>query len=156
MVPTVTFTVTTGPMKGRRLTFHDQTFLSVGRAPDCLLCLGAGGDPTVSRRHCLFEIDPPEVFVRDLGSLNGTYINGLRMEGREASENIGTGPATQLALYHGDVVRLGETCFCMTTSQELEAPEPLALGKEGIRGVLTDPSDLAEPLGADVCAGVGI
>jgi pSer/pThr/pTyr-binding forkhead associated (FHA) protein len=156
MVPTVTLTVTTGPMKGRRLKFFDRTFLSVGRAPECMLSLGAGGDPTVSRRHCVFDIDPPEVFVRDLGSLNGTYINGLRLGGREASEHVRTGTPTQLALYHGEVVRVGDTCFCLTTSQEPPTSEPSASDEAGTGRVLTEQGDRAVPLGADLCAGIGI
>jgi eukaryotic-like serine/threonine-protein kinase len=156
MVPTVTLTVTTGPMKGRQLTFLDRTFLSVGRAPECMLSLGAGADPTVSRRHCVFDIDPPEVFVRDLGSLNGTYVNGLRLEGPEASGRGTTGTLPQVALYHGDVVRVGETCFSLTTSQGPPTSEPSAPDEAGTRRVPTEQGDQAVVLGADVCAGIGI
>lgn|SRR5262249_29586462 len=156
MVPNVTLTVTTGRMKGRRLTFLDRTFLSVGRAPECMLSLGAAGDPTVSRRHCVFDIDPPEVFVRDLGSLNGTYVNELRLEGPEASGHRTTGSPPQVALYHGDVVRLGETCFCLTTSQESPTLEPSGLAGTGTPRVLTGQGDQELPLAADVCAAIGI
>jgi eukaryotic-like serine/threonine-protein kinase len=156
MVPTVTLTVTTGRMKGRRLTFLDRTFLSVGRAPECMLSLGAGADPTVSRRHCVFDIDPPEVFVRDLGSLNGTYVNGLRIGGREDSEHGRTGTPPQLALYHGDLVRVGETCFSLTTSQELPTPEPSAPDDAETPRMLTGQGDQAGLPGADVCVGIGM
>jgi serine/threonine-protein kinase len=33
----------------------------------------------ISRRHCELFYDPPQLRVRDLGSVNGTYINGRRL-----------------------------------------------------------------------------
>jgi len=37
-------------------------------------------DCLISRHHCRLDIDPPCVVVRDLESLNGTYLNGHRLE----------------------------------------------------------------------------
>src|SRR5437867_2325497 len=57
----------------------------IGRALDCALALPATIEYCdVSRRHCALRIDPPFVHVRDLGSLNGTYVNGERIGGRSA------------------------------------------------------------------------
>src|SRR5262249_54401643 len=36
-------------------------------------------DETVSRQHCLIEVDDDRVFVRDEGSTNGTWVNGMRV-----------------------------------------------------------------------------
>src|SRR5467141_504060 len=36
-------------------------------------------DPSVSRRHCVVEPRDEQVFVRDLGSTNGTLVNGVRV-----------------------------------------------------------------------------
>lgn len=63
----------------------------VGRSRECEW---RSHSPFVSRRHCLFVIDPPYVTVRDLNSLNGTYVNGHRIDGEY-----------DLAL--GDVVQVG-------------------------------------------------
>lgn len=49
----------------------------IGRASECRPRLVG---PTVSRRHCLLEFDPPFITIRDLGSLNGTYVNGQRID----------------------------------------------------------------------------
>jgi adenylate cyclase len=49
----------------------------VGRAPTCDLPIV---DPTVSRRHAELECTDNAVRVRDLGSSNGTYVNGARIE----------------------------------------------------------------------------
>jgi pSer/pThr/pTyr-binding forkhead associated (FHA) protein len=65
----------TGP--ARRLVFSGPARCVVGRGRDCDLDVGNDEvDCLVSRRHCVLEIDPPQVRVRDLGSLNGTYLNG--------------------------------------------------------------------------------
>ena len=45
-------------------------------------------DKRVSRHHFLLEISPPTVRLRDLGSLNGTNVNGVRPDhGRQAGES---------------------------------------------------------------------
>jgi hypothetical protein len=45
----------------------------IGRSPDCNLRIASG---QVSRRHCLIKVDETAVSVRDLGSANGTRLNG--------------------------------------------------------------------------------
>jgi hypothetical protein len=51
--------------------------LLVGRAPACGLVLDA---PKVSRSHCRIEAKGDAVLVTDLGSRNGTFVNGKRIE----------------------------------------------------------------------------
>ena len=54
----------------------DRALVVVGRDPDCDARLDS---PRVSRWHCcLSEVDG-EVWVRDLGSTNGTWIDGRRV-----------------------------------------------------------------------------
>ena len=65
----------------------------VGRARDCELRVPL---PCVSRRHCRLEIDGRgTVWVRDLGSLNGTWVNGRRVERARlgAGDRLRIGPA---------------------------------------------------------------
>jgi len=51
-------------------------------------------DPDVSRRHCVFEVfGPRDIYVRDLGSTNGTYVNGRRV--------------TTMRVHPGDVLAIG-------------------------------------------------
>ncbi len=57
----------------------------VGRAPDCCLILPS---QTVSRRHAELTFDGQHLQVRDLGSRNGTRVNGRRIAG---SETLGVG-----------------------------------------------------------------
>src|SRR6185503_5477299 len=55
---------------------HD-TFM-IGRSEEAQFCLPH--DRFFSRHHCLLEIAPPQAFLRDLGSTNGTFVNGVRVE----------------------------------------------------------------------------
>ncbi len=56
------------PAEGRTL---------IGRSPDCEVFLD---DVTVSRRHAELVRDGDTFTIRDLGSLNGTYVNRKRIE----------------------------------------------------------------------------
>jgi hypothetical protein len=49
----------------------------VGRSPECEIFLD---DVTVSRRHAEISRDGDTFTIRDLGSLNGTYVNRKRIE----------------------------------------------------------------------------
>jgi Inner membrane component of T3SS, cytoplasmic domain len=68
--------------------------LSVGRGGQNDIALAS--DDYVSARHARFEPRQDGVWVQDLGSTNGTYLNGARLE-----------HPRKLAL--GDVVRVGDT-----------------------------------------------
>jgi len=93
MVTAIRLTVLTGPHKNRRFCFCGPTQCQVGRALDCFVQLsGSERDQFISRHHCQLDIDPPSVKVRDLGSANGTYVNGKAVDStlRELSELIGS------------------------------------------------------------------
>jgi pSer/pThr/pTyr-binding forkhead associated (FHA) protein len=105
MVSKVVLTAIAGRLKGREFVFRKTTRCVAGRAPDCYLHVP---DPmrTVSRHHCLFEIDPPYLTVRDLGSLNGTYVNGEEIANRHQHDL-----AEGRSLRDGDMISLGNTIF---------------------------------------------
>lgn len=82
------------------LTFSQPKQYSVGRAVDCDLQFSAEvGNKDISRHHCIFSIDPPHIWIHDLGSKNGTYVNEERI-----SPQLGNDPAE---LKEGDEVRIG-------------------------------------------------
>lgn len=74
----VTLHVVEGPQTGRDFTFDQHDTFMIGRSEDAQFCLPQ--DRYFSRHHCLIEIAPPQAFLRDLGSTNGTYVNDLRVE----------------------------------------------------------------------------
>lgn len=81
-----------GPERGLHHVW-DRPRLIVGREQDCQITLC---DAAVSRHHCVFLKDEYAVRLRDLGSRNGTSLNGRRVQ----SEQI---------LQSGDVVVVGQT-----------------------------------------------
>lgn len=63
-------------MAGQRFRLEPETL--VGRSPEAAILIG---DPGVSRKHARFvQGAGGEVFVEDLNSKNGTYVNGTRVE----------------------------------------------------------------------------
>ena len=88
---TALLVVLRGPNAGSRFLL-DHDFTSTGRHPDSDIFLD---DVTVSRRHAEFYRHGGDRFtVRDVGSLNGTYVNRERIEEAE--------------LYGGDEVQIGK------------------------------------------------
>src|SRR3954451_15780944 len=69
--------VTAGPNEGARFEFERHETLLVGRGSSARLRLS--GDRHFSRHHFLLELLPPRCFLRDLGSTNGTMLNGARV-----------------------------------------------------------------------------
>ena len=65
-----------GPNAGSTFLLDDD-LTTAGRATDAAVFLD---DVTVSRAHAVFERRAPEWFVRDVGSLNGTYVNGEQVD----------------------------------------------------------------------------
>jgi pSer/pThr/pTyr-binding forkhead associated (FHA) protein len=53
---------------------------SIGRHDDCLIRIRSA---QVSRRHCEVFEDKGKLMVKDLGSSNGTYVNGKRVLGQQ-------------------------------------------------------------------------
>ncbi|HLI14855.1 MAG TPA: FHA domain-containing protein [Acidimicrobiales bacterium] len=65
-----------GPATGARFVL-DKDVTRAGRHPDSDIFLD---DITVSRRHAEFLREPGAYRVRDVGSLNGTYVNRERID----------------------------------------------------------------------------
>jgi serine phosphatase RsbU (regulator of sigma subunit) len=75
--------------------------VSIGRAADCSIPIK---DRYLSRKHAEIIMSGQEWVLKDLGSANGTYLNGNRVEG-------------QSSLVNGDRIRLGDTEILFETSE---------------------------------------
>jgi len=80
-----------GPNRGARFLL-DRDVVSVGRHPESDIFLD---DITVSRRHAEFRRDAQRFWVHDVGSLNGTYVNGKRAD----DQLLSTGDEVQVGKF---------------------------------------------------------
>ncbi len=94
-----------GKHQGKSLPLNVKQFL-VGREADCHL---RPNSDMVSRHHCVFIVDDYTVRVRDLGSTNGTFVNGERIQG-------------QVVLNEGDRVDIGKLAFQLAIRKLVPVP----------------------------------
>src|SRR5215216_284188 len=89
----ITLLILGGDDAGKAIPVEGE--LSVGRAEGVDLILD---DPETSRRHAVFRRDGDMLEVEDLGSLNGTWVNGNRISApvQLAPEDVVKVGATQL------------------------------------------------------------
>jgi pSer/pThr/pTyr-binding forkhead associated (FHA) protein len=80
-----------GPAVGHRYSVGSTEAIAGREGPDIAL----SADNTASRRHASFRTVGDGVMVRDLGSTNGTIVNGVRVQ--------------EMSLRPGDLVRIGAT-----------------------------------------------
>lgn len=117
--------VASGKQMGSLIQLPLGKFL-IGREEDCHL---RPNSDLVSRHHCVFTVDDFAVRLRDLGSTNGTFVNGERVRGA-------------VVLNNGDKVSIGKLDFevivreasgdettpslSMETETQVPAPQPSA------------------------------
>jgi pSer/pThr/pTyr-binding forkhead associated (FHA) protein len=129
MSASVQLRIIEGIAKGKVFTFaaHDTFFL--GRHPDCQVHLP--DDACVSRHHFILEVCPPQACVRDLGSRNGTYVNGRKVGGRQEGESPEEGARRaypEVTLMRGDRIQVGDTALevHVTQAEKQAGPPPAA------------------------------
>jgi eukaryotic-like serine/threonine-protein kinase len=115
MTVTVTLRLVKGRLDRTEYVFDERTTCVLGRAEECSPRLPDDDfHRTVSRHHCLLDINPPDARIRDFGSRNGTYVNGEKIGQREAHQTPEEGAAGSFPehdLVDGDEIRLGKTVF---------------------------------------------
>src|SRR3954463_5521952 len=121
----VTLNVVAGPQVGRNFTFDQHDTFMIGRSDDAQFCLPH--DRFFSRHHCIVEIAPPQAFLRDLGSTNGAFVNGSRVE--------------SVYVNNGDVIQGGETIL----EVEVSADQPPVSANSSDGFVKTEPSLITVP-----------
>jgi pSer/pThr/pTyr-binding forkhead associated (FHA) protein len=110
---TVTLRALTGKLRGQEFTFRGPGSWVLGRSRGCRLRLAY--DPTVSRQHCLIELEEASAWVQDLGSRNGTHLNGENIGQRQTVFDLSAtlvAPSRQ-ELRDGDELRVGTHVFAV-------------------------------------------
>lgn len=91
----VLLTLTTGPRAGTAFRAEEGTPVTVGRSPSrCNLILSEY--PSVSGQHCRFDMGSSGLTITDLGSTNGTFVNGVRLTPNQPA-SAGNGAEIRLA-----------------------------------------------------------
>jgi hypothetical protein len=84
-----------GPSAGEALCLRGEDVVQIGRTLWADHCIP--DDPHLSRVHFVVESEREKLRIRDLGSVNGTWVNGQRVD--------------QAELQHGDVIVAGRSSF---------------------------------------------
>ena len=125
-----------GELEGERWVL-DREQITIGRADDCDIVLPRR---QVSRYHARIERVNGGYVIRDLGSKNGTYVNGERVSGEP--HRLADGDEIQVALY----VKLGFVGADATVPLELTGPyRGLRIDKPA-RRVFIGGQELSPPL----------
>lgn len=85
-----------GPEKGQVIPVTDR--IEIGRALECDISIL---EPALSRKHAEVEPLGPDMVIRDLGSVNGTYVNGNKID-------------DEVSLKDNDVLQFGKIRFIVS------------------------------------------
>src|SRR5262245_55834342 len=102
--PGGSFLVIKAPYRDEHVARSDKP-LTFGSAPSCDLVLS---DKTVSRRHAMALLEGHDVLVRDLGSTNGSFIQGSRFK--------------EITVGFGAEIKLGRTVIKFLPEEEVVEP----------------------------------
>jgi hypothetical protein len=143
----IKLSVVEGEMTGRQYVFDRHDMFLFGRSVTCRHSLP--GDEYLSRHHFLLRTCPPDAWISDLGSRNGTFINGEKFGGRAVGETLEDAAKRDypvISLKSGDLIKVGKTAIsvsielppaCCKCGAELPE-ENLGIGPQEGQGYLCD------------------
>ena len=101
--------IVTGRQRERQTIELNRTRMTIGRAVGSDLRVDT---PLASRLHALLSVREDGVYVSDLDSSNGTYLNGRKIE--------------KAQLHHRDVIRVGDCDIRFVEGKTDELPADVA------------------------------
>lgn len=119
-----------GAKTGTKIAVKKDEFL-IGRSQKCHLCAGSS---SVSRQHCAITRKGATVSIKDLGSRNGTVVNGEKITG-------------EVELSSGDEIGIGTLKLLMTITHginNLKKPKVKTVADAVARTVSTSDSSVGE------------
>lgn len=146
MTAKIIITVTQGKLQGMQYIFEERTTCIIGRAKDCNPKLPSDKEhSTISRYHCLLDINPPQICIRDFGSKNGTYVNSKKIGQRLSHQTPEEGRKSNFKEYNlhsGDEIKLGQTVFKVNIGLDRDIAADSVLNKR----IPAQPQNLLENL----------
>ena len=129
----VILNITEGKLTGQKFEFESRTICIIGRADECYPQIPDDEfHRTISRYHCLVDINPPEIRVRDFGSKNGTFVNEQKIGQREANQSPEAAAKLDFPEYDlntGDMIKLGYTVFAVNIVPDPESEKTFDVAK---------------------------
>ncbi|MFN8537010.1 MAG: FHA domain-containing serine/threonine-protein kinase [Thermomicrobiales bacterium] len=101
MAERFTLEIVQGPDQGKRIPLSEAS-TTIGRHADATITLG---DEQASRRHARIDLLDDILWIRDLGSANGTFVNGTQLR-------------QPFALSPGDTILIGNTTLRLLATEE--------------------------------------
>ena len=144
--------VTKGELAGKTYEYEEPDRVFVGRKEDCGIVLP---ENTVSRYHCLLDINPPMIQMQDFGSLNGTFLNDEKIGQRDRDRSWEEAKSEEheaYELHDGDRIRLGKRCELTCTIVRAEQTDEYGtvVEEDDLPESTADAvSEPAEPSGAE-------
>ncbi len=115
-----------GEQHGSVIPLSAEKFL-IGREDDCHL---RPNSESISRHHCAFEIDNYSVHLRDLGSTNGTLVNGQRIQGLvklRSQDRVAIGNLElEIIIHEASQVQLNDACSAPAVAPATGDTTPLS------------------------------
>jgi predicted component of type VI protein secretion system len=101
--------------------------LAIGRKKECDVRIPA---PSVSREHCELRVESGKLWVKDLGSANGTYVNGERIQEVEAQAGavLAVGPAVFVLRIDGAPENIDAKAIAASVARPSAVASPKAPG----------------------------
>jgi predicted Zn finger-like uncharacterized protein len=99
----VALSVTEGPLKGQVYRLKAARAVLGRTGADIVVA-----DPEVSRRHCAIEVSGPRALLVDLGTTNGTFVDGQKIKSHE--------------LQHLSEFRIGASTLLFTVTEKDSPP----------------------------------
>ncbi|MCP4189564.1 MAG: FHA domain-containing protein [Planctomycetaceae bacterium] len=96
-----------GASSGKEVAIRGPRFF-IGRSEECNL---RANSDAISRKHCAITVEENGATIRDLGSRNGTFVNGSQIDGIHR-------------IQMGDQLRVGPLEFLVTQVEEVRATQP--------------------------------
>jgi Nif-specific regulatory protein len=92
-----------GPLEGKVFPIAGAD-ITIGRGPSNSVCIA---DPLLSRQHCRITREGEAFTLHDLGSFNGTFVNGA--------------PIKKQAIAHGDLIKTGGSILLFVCQEESDS-----------------------------------
>ncbi len=138
-MPSLEIVVTRGPSKGARAPLDSDRPVTLGRGADCTLALADG---KVSSRHARIDLERVGVTITDLGSKNGTFVDGMSV-----LEPVRIRPGQEISLGNSSVELIAvEEPGGAPIAQPAVAPEQIRARIDTVR-------ELAQPVTRERVAG---